>query len=88
MKEQLANVFKKLEASFDTSTKGYSSRKLSAFIIMICVVAAHVKWMAMGNFTQLEMVLTIDYTFIAALLGMTTYESIKKKSNESPTDNS
>lgn len=74
---------KYLQSSFDTNTKGASARKLSAFIIIICVVVAHVKWIALGNFSQLELVLTIDYSFIAALLGMTTYESIKKK-NEIP----
>ena len=31
----------------------------------------------MGNLSNLENVLIIDYTFISALFGMTTYHSLK-----------
>ena len=75
MKEIFNNVMK----SFKGDTEGYSSRKLTAFIIIICVVATHIKWLTLGNLTQLEMVLTIDYSFIAALFGMTTYSSLKSQ---------
>ncbi len=73
MKEILKNILN----SFTTNADGYSSRKLTAFIIIICVVAVHIKWLTLGNLTQLEMVLTIDYSFIATLFGMTTWSSIK-----------
>lgn len=75
-------------SALDTHSQGASGRKLSAFVIVICVIAAHVKWITMGNFEQLEMVLTIDYSFIAALLGMTTYETVTKLKNkdEKPSD--
>ena len=33
--------------------------------------------MVLGDFSQLEMVLTIDYAFIASLFGMTTYQAMK-----------
>lgn len=65
--------------SFKMGDKGFSSRKLTAFILVACIVAAHIKWIAMGDFSQLETVFLIDYGFIAALFGMTTYSSLKSK---------
>jgi hypothetical protein len=67
----------KLISSLDTHTKGFSARKLTAFAVMLCVIAAHVKWLSLGDFAMLGEILLIDYTFVAALLGMTTYQSIK-----------
>jgi hypothetical protein len=76
----------KLVGSLDNYNKAsFSARKLSAFVVMACVVAAHIKWLSLGNFTQLEMVLTIDYGFISVCLGLTTYEALKKK-DTNPTD--
>lgn len=75
----MKELINKLIASFDVSNKGYSARKLTAFIIISCVVAAHIKWIALGDFTQLGEVFIIDYTFIAALFGMTTYSALKNK---------
>jgi hypothetical protein len=81
MKEIFSNILK----SFNNADEGYSSRKLTAFIIIVMVVIAHIKWLSFGDFTHLEMVLTIDYSFIAALFGMTTYTSIKTQ-NSNKTD--
>lgn len=75
MREIYDNIFK----SFNTKNEGFSSRKLTAFVITALVVITHIKWITLGDFSQLEMVLTIDYSFIAALFGMTTYHSIKTK---------
>ena len=75
----MKELINKLIASFDVSNKGYSARKLTAFVIISCVVAAHVKWIALDDFTQLGEVFIIDYTFIAALFGMTTYSTLKNK---------
>lgn len=75
MKEIFSNILK----SFNNNEEGYSSRKLTAFVIVFLVVIIHIKWLALGDFTHLEMVLTIDYSFIAALFGMTTYHSIKTR---------
>lgn len=73
----MKQIFDNIMKSFNGDAEGYSSRKLTAFIIIVCVVATHVKWLTLGNLSQLEMVLTIDYGFIAALFGMTTYSSLK-----------
>jgi hypothetical protein len=74
MKEIFENILK----SFNTKREGYSSRKLTAFVIVVLVIITHIKWLTLGDFSQLEMVLSIDYAFIAALFGMTTYHSIKR----------
>ncbi len=73
-------MIKKLLASLDNTNNGYSARKLTAFVIASLVVLAHLKWLNLGDLTQLGEVLIIDYTFISALFGMTTYQ--KLKSNE------
>jgi hypothetical protein len=73
----MKDFINKLISSLDTHTKGFSARKLTAFAVMLCVIAAHVKWLSLGDFAMLGEILLIDYAFVAALLGMTTYQSIK-----------
>jgi len=65
--------------SFKMGNAGYSSRKLTAFTIISCIVAAHIKWLSLGDLSQLGEVLIIDYGFVAALFGMTTYSGLKAK---------
>lgn len=74
----MKNILNKLISSLDNHTKGYSARKLSAFAVMLCVIAAHIKWLSIGDFSLLGEILIIDYGFVAALLGMTTYQNIKQ----------
>lgn len=80
MKEVISNV---LNAFNNIDRLGYSGKKLTAFAITLCVISAHIKWIALGNFTQLEMVLTIDYTFIATLFGINEYGKTKAKKDDS-----
>ena len=86
----MKQLINKLISSFDNHSKGLSSRKLSAFAAILLVIASHIGWITNSvkhdNWTQLEMVLTIDYTFIGTMLGMTTYQQIKRK-DENPTNN-
>lgn len=65
--------------SFKMGNAGFSSRKLTAFTIIACIVAAHVKWLCMGDFSLIGEVFIIDYGFVAALFGMTTYSGLKNK---------
>lgn len=81
MKTILENLFE----SFNNHNKGFSARKLTAFAIICCVIAMHIKWLVIGDLSQLEMILTIDYGFIATLFGMTTYSSIKTNKKEDET---
>lgn len=75
----MKELYQKILSSFDTHSQGFSSRKLTSFVITACVVAVHIKWIALGDFSKLESVLYIDYMFIGALLGLVTYQSIKEK---------
>lgn len=83
----MKDLFQKLQSAFDTHSKGFSARKLTAFAIVLCVFVAHVAWIKNAflkdDFSLFEGVLIIDYSFISGLLGMTTYEALKKK-NDSP----
>ena len=73
--EKINDIFNNIIKSFNGQDEGFSSRKLTAFIILILVIVIHIKWLTLGNLSQLEMVLTIDYGFIAALFGMTTWSA-------------
>jgi len=81
MKEIISNIS---NAFNNVDRLGYSGKKLTAFVITICCVAAHVKWIALGDFKQLEMVLTIDYSFIAVLFGINTFDKKALKKDEKP----
>jgi len=84
----MKQFFQKITAALDTHSKGYSARKLSAFVVILCIIAAHIAWLKNAfikdDFNLLEGVLIIDYGFISLCLGMTTYESIKKKPEDPP----
>ncbi len=88
MKDIIKQLYDKFIGSLDNSMNGFSSRKLTAFVLIAVVIAIHIKWLALGDFSNLEMVLTIDYAFIASLFGMTTYQSMKSqpKSSSSTTE--
>jgi len=90
MKKKLQEILNNVMNSLNTSKAGWSARKLTAFSVMACVIMAHGAWLKTcffsEDFSLLSEVLIIDYSFVAALLGMTTYQNIKqdeKKDNES-----
>jgi len=65
--------------SFKMGNAGFSSRKLTAFTIIACIVAAHIKWLCMGDFNLIGEVFLIDYGFVSSLFGITTYSVLKSK---------
>ena len=69
---------KQIIESFKMGNSGFSSRKLTAFSIIACIIAAHIKWLCVGDFSLIGEVFIIDYGFVAALFGMTTYSGMKK----------
>lgn len=88
----MKQFFIKIQGAFDTQAgNGFSARKLSAFVIIVCILASHFSWLKHAytkeDYTLLTEVLFIDYGFIAALLGMTTYEGITRKKLETKTEN-
>jgi hypothetical protein len=68
----------KLIGSLDNKMDGFSGKKLTIFSIVGCVIAAHIKWIMLGDFTQLIAVLTADYAIILTLFGVNV---IDKKQN-------
>lgn len=84
IKEYGQQILDKFIGSLDNiKNKGFSGRKLTAFALVVVVIAMHIKWMALGDLKEMESILIIDYTFISALFGMTTYQSMKEKKGDS-----
>jgi len=77
MKKILIDFKNNLSGSFKFEKGGYSARKLTSATIILMVVIAHIIWLkhcfTKEDFSLLSEVLIIDYGFVAALLGMTTY---------------
>ena len=73
----MKDILNKLISSLDNTNTGFSGKKLTAFSIVACVLVAHIKWISLDDFKHLEMVLTIDYAFIATLFGINVVD--KKK---------
>ena len=77
MKQILIDLKNNLSGSFKFDKGGYSARKLTSATIILMVVIAHSIWLkhcfVHEDFSLLSEVLIIDYGFVAALLGMTTY---------------
>jgi hypothetical protein len=75
----MKTIITKILGALDTHSTGvFSARKLSAFVIICCVIVLHVKWFNSDRWEYLGEVLALDFGFVSVCLGMTTYESIKK----------
>lgn len=88
----MKEIYNKFLGSFDTVTKNsFSARKLTAFTVTLMVVVAHIIWIKnshlKSDFSLLPEILLIDYGMISVCLGLTTFESIKKKDDKKPADN-
>lgn len=81
------NVLKKILASFSIDGVRLSARKLSAFWVIVLITFVHILWLGYAfkneKFELIPEILFIDFGFVAAALGMTTYENIKKMKDES-----
>lgn len=78
MKEKLKEVFENLLNSFKANKDGFSSRKLSAFIVIILVIVTHVKWFRSDRWEYLGEVLGFDFLFILTCLGLATWQQVKE----------
>jgi len=97
MKQILIDFKNNLSGSLKVGHGGYSARKITSLFVMLMVLTAHIVWIkhcfVKSDFSLLSEILIIDYGFVAALLGMTTYSQnqqskIKKDENNTPnTDN-
>lgn len=81
MKAILKFIIENLLNSFSTNELGWSARKLTAFIITLLVIIAHIKWLMScyinSDFSLLPEILIIDFSTILTLLGLTTWERLK-----------
>lgn len=91
MKQILIDFKNNLSGSLKFGHGGYSARKITSLFVMLMVLTAHIVWIkhcfVKSDFSLLSEVLIIDYGFVAALLGMTTYSQniqAKAKKDESP----
>ena len=85
------SFWQKLVRSADNITKNaFSARKLTALVIMICIVAGHGFYYkhcyVKEDFTIYTYVLIIDYCAVAFFLGIVTAEQIIKLKNGSKED--
>lgn len=78
----MKEFFNKIIGALDTHSKGFSARKLSAFVVIVLIIVTHVKWFKSDHWEHLDAVLALDFGFISVCLGMTTYESVKKQTSE------
>ena len=71
--------------SFSNEKGGWSARKLTTFAVTILIISAHIKWLLAckisSDFGLLPEILLIDFSAIFSLLGLTTWERLKKFSN-------
>ena len=92
MKKIFIDFKNNLSGSLKFGQGGYSARKITSLFVMLMVLVAHIIWIKhcyqKSDFSLLSEVLIIDYGFVAALLGMTTYsqnlQSKTKKEDENP----
>lgn len=81
MKAIFKFIIDNLLNSLSTNELGWSARKLTAFVIMILVIIAHIKWIMScyktSDFSLLPEILIIDFSTILTLLGLTTWERLK-----------
>lgn len=88
MRNYINKIVSNLSATFDVTTKGgWSARKLSAFVVMVCIVVAHAAWLKRcfitDDFSLLSEILIIDYSFVVTVLGITTWQYLKEEKPKS-----
>jgi hypothetical protein len=86
VREKLGQFMSKISASFDTSNKGFSARKLTAFVTMFMVIVIDIKWLRSEQWIYISEILALHFMFILTLLGLATWQAVKEKSNEKHTD--
>ena len=78
MKELLNKILK----SFDTQDGGFSARKLTAFILTLCILYIHIKYVNSQNAIEAQIV---DLCGVLIALGIVTAEQIIKFKNGNQT---
>lgn len=92
MKNKIAEIYNGLIGSLDNKkNSGFSARKISVLVVMICVIFIHVSWLKHAflreDYEYIIEILTIDSLFVLLLLGIVTIEQISKLKNGSKNEN-
>ena len=53
---------------------------------MVLVIVIDVKWLRSDQWQYIEMILGLHFTFIMALLGLTTWQNLKQKNENTNSD--
>jgi hypothetical protein len=88
--DKINQVYKGLIGSLDNKkNSGFSARKISVLVIMVCVTLIHLSWLKHAflreDYQYIIEILTIDSLFVLLLLGIVTIEQISKLKNGNKT---
>ena len=84
MKNFIKNFIKDLVNSLNTQPTGFSARKLTAIVTMMCVIFLHIKYIDKTNVLS---ALEYDMMFVSLLFGIVTFDQLYKfKSGRTPTE--
>ncbi len=88
MREKIAEIYSGVIGSLDNKKNtGFSARKISVLVIMVCIVLIHLSWLKHASLREdykfIIEILTIDSLFVLLLLGIVTVEQISKLKNGS-----
>ena len=88
IRDKIKEVYEGIIGSLDNKkNKGFSARKISVLVVMICVIFIHLSWLKHAflreDYDYIIEILTIDSLFVLLLLGIVTMEQITKLKNGS-----
>jgi len=79
----LAKLFSNVIHSFDNSKLGFSGKKITAAVCVLCIIRITNAYITKGDFSDVVLVLTSFFSFIAALFGINEYsKNQQNKINE------
>ena len=86
IKAKISQIYEGLIGSLDNKkNKGFSARKISVLVIMVCIIFIHASWLKHAflreDFEYMIEVLVIDSLFVLLLLGIVTIEQVSKLKN-------
>lgn len=77
MKQKLFNIIDTVAHSFNGGKKGASAKKLTSFVIVICIVVLHIEYLRFFDIHYLLEVLAADMAFVLTLFGIGTVEKVR-----------
>lgn len=90
IKKRFVDLYEGIIGSLDNKkNKGFSARKISVLVVMVCVIFIHLSWLKHAflreDYEYIIEILTIDSLFVLLLLGIVTMEQITNLKNGSKT---